>query len=66
MGKNLLEVTETVKTGPWPLAPGSFSGITSLFSLSLFFWPLPMWDLGSPTKDQTHAPCSGGNGSLES
>ena len=57
-----------MKAGPWPLAPGPFSGITSLFFVSLFFffWLLPMWDFISPTRDQTHAPCSGGSGSLES
>ena len=57
-----------MKAGPWPLAPGPFSGITSLFFFSLFFffWLLPMWDFISPTRDQTHAPCSGGSGSLES
>ena len=24
-----------------------------------FFWPQGMWDLSSPTRDQTHAPCIG-------
>ena len=23
-----------------------------------FFWPQGMWDPSSPTRDQTHAPCS--------
>ena len=25
-----------------------------------FFWPHGMWDLSSPTRDQTRTPCSGG------
>ena len=56
----------------WPLASGSWPLLWNhfpLFFLSLFFfffWLLPMWDFISPTRDQTHAPCSGGSGSLES
>ena len=26
--------------------------------LYLFIWPCSMWDLSSPTEDQTHAPCT--------
>ena len=25
----------------------------------LIFWPRGMWDLSSPTRDGTHAPCIG-------
>ena len=30
-----------------------------LFTLCFFFWPWGMWDLNSPTRDQTHSLCSG-------
>ena len=34
--------------------------VTMLFLLSvLVFWSPGMWDLGSPTKDQTCTPCIG-------
>ena len=26
----------------------------------LVFWPRGLWDLSSPTRDQTQTPCSGG------
>ena len=29
----------------------------------LFFWPCGMWDLSSPTRNGTRAPCSGSTGS---
>ena len=31
----------------------------SLLFYVLFFWPRGMWDLSSPTRDQTHTPCTG-------
>ena len=49
------------------LAPALFS--LSVFSFHFlahfmyfyffFFWPYCLWDLSSPTKDRTHAPCIG-------
>ena len=32
--------------------------IASVFYV-LVFWPRDMWDLSSPTRDQTHTPCIG-------
>ena len=41
---------------------------TSKSFVKCFFFLLPipcgMWDLSSPTRDQTHAPCSGKGGIL--